>query len=90
MEGELLEKGLRAEAQRLRATVHVGKKGLTLSVIKEIELQLKKNGMVKIKFNLAGAELDELLSSVHDAKMVMKIGRTVVLRRENYAGRQTD
>ena len=44
------KKELRGIAQRLKPHVHVGKQGLTETVIKEIETALIKNGLIKIRF----------------------------------------
>ena len=44
------KKELRGIAQRLKPHVHIGKHGLTESVITEIEMALSKNGLIKIRF----------------------------------------
>ncbi|HIH90843.1 YhbY family RNA-binding protein [Ignicoccus hospitalis] len=42
-------KGLRGELSQTRETVHIGKKGVTEEVLKEIRRQLKERGFVKVK-----------------------------------------
>ena len=44
------KKELRGIAQRLKPHVHVGKNGLTDTVIQEIDTALLKNGLIKIRF----------------------------------------
>lgn len=77
--GDTLDKQSR-EIHSMKPTVHVGKRGVTDSLVNEIEIQLKKNGMVKVKFNITMA-LEELLEKIPDAAVVAKVGRTLVLRR---------
>ena len=44
------KKELRGIAQRLKPHVHVGKHGLSETVLKEIDTALTKNGLIKIRF----------------------------------------
>lgn len=77
---------LRGKAQALTATVHIGKEGVTNTVIDEITKQLKKTKLVKVKLLPAlekdrrevGSELAKVTSSV----LVEVRGRTVVLATE--------
>jgi RNA-binding protein len=77
---------LKGKAQTLPATVHIGKDGITQTVIDEITKQLKKTKLVKIKLlpalekdrKEAGSELAKVTSSV----LVEVRGRTVVLAAE--------
>ena len=77
---------LRGKAQSLPATVHIGKEGITQTVIDEIVKQLKKTKLVKVKLlpalekdrKEAGSELAKVTSSV----LVEVRGRTVVLATE--------
>jgi RNA-binding protein len=77
---------LRGRAQALPATVHIGKEGITQTIIAEITKQLKKTKLVKIKLlpalesdrKEAGLELAEATSSF----LVEVRGRTVVLATE--------
>lgn len=77
---------LRGKAQALPSTVHIGKEGITQTIIAEITKQLKKTKLVKIKLlpalekdrKEAGFELAKATSSV----LVEVRGRTVVLAAE--------
>jgi len=77
---------LRGKAQELPATIHIGKEGITQTVIDEITKQLKKTKLVKIRLlpaiekdrKEAGSELAIATSSV----LVEVRGRTVVLAIE--------
>jgi RNA-binding protein len=44
------KKDLRGIGQRLKPHVHIGKQGLSETVVKEIETALLKNGLIKIRF----------------------------------------
>jgi RNA-binding protein len=77
---------LRGKAQALPATVHIGKEGITQTIIDEIVKQLKKTKLVKVKLlpalekdrDEAGSELAKATTSV----LVEVRGRTVVLATE--------
>lgn len=43
-------KELRGIGQRLKPHIHVGKQGLSETVVKEIDTALLKNGLIKIRF----------------------------------------
>lgn len=65
----------------LKATVWIGKKGATESILDEIEQQLDVNRVVKIKW-LKNAEIDpEYISALLKADLVDVRGRTMVLSR---------
>ena len=74
---------LRGKAQSIKATVFVGKDGVTDEVIIELLRQLKKNKLVKAKL-LPSAEgdrntLGEDLAERTESSLVEVRGRTVVL-----------
>jgi len=70
------------EAERLKATVQVGKEGLGGNVISEIIEQLDSREMVKVRFNSAGRDMDMLEREMEGkARLVLKRGRTLVFRR---------
>ena len=50
------KKELRGIGQRLKPHLHIGKKGLSINVFKEIDRVLLKNGLIKIRFE-AGREV---------------------------------
>jgi RNA-binding protein len=80
---------LRTEGQSLDATVHVGKEGPTEGVEAELNAQLKRNHLVKVRIQRSavaggpgdkdaqGRELAERLG----AEMVERRGNTVLLYR---------
>ena len=77
---------LRGKAQTLKSTVHVGKDGITATVVEEIDRQLKKTKLVKVKL-LPALELDRKeaaaeLARACSATLVEVRGRTVVLASE--------
>ena len=74
---------LRGRAQSLQCTVHIGKEGMTERVIEEIERQLKKNKIVKIKL-LSSLEMDRrnaarMLAEETRSTLIEVRGFTVVL-----------
>ncbi len=77
---------LRGKAQSLPCTLHIGKDGVTDTVLEELSRQLKKNKLVKVKVLPAvederkalGRELADATSST----MIEVRGRTVVLAKE--------
>lgn len=63
--------------------MQVGKNGVTESVRKETLDQIKKNGMVKVKFNVSKEEIELFQKSIEEhATLVMKIGRTLVFKKK--------
>lgn len=53
------KKELRGIAQRLKAHVHIGKQGLGETVLKEIDVALTKNGLIKVRYVKARKESDQ-------------------------------
>ncbi len=77
---------LRGKAQSLRATVQVGKDGITQAIVDELARQLKKNKLVKVKI-LPSVEDDcrevgDSLARASSSVLVEVRGRTVVLARD--------
>lgn len=78
---------LRARAHHLNAVVQTGSKGLTESVIAEIDQALEHHELMKVK--LAGADRDDRkemaaeLAAQLKAEIVGSIGSVVILYREN-------
>lgn len=76
---------LRGQAARMEATTHVGKNGVTPSLIEEINRQLKDNKLVKIKLLKSAVELkprEEMareLAEKTKAELIEVKGNTVVL-----------
>jgi RNA-binding protein len=63
------KKELRGIAQRLKAHLHIGKQGLSETVIKEIDTALLKNGLIKIRF-----ETERSLSKTYCTEIAEKLG----------------
>jgi RNA-binding protein len=79
------DRELRADAQSLRPTVHVGRDGVTPDVVAELARQLKAREVVKVR--LLGQASDDRnalareLADKASAELVEVRGRTVVLSR---------
>lgn len=78
---------LRAECNQLTATVHVGKDGLTPSLIQSLDDALRTHELVKVALNrtvdvTAKAAAAELAKAV-DAEVIQTIGKTATLYRQN-------
>lgn len=84
------QKNLVTKAQQLKPVVQIGEQGLTQAVHQEIEAQLLKHELIKIKVNFNNKEIFsqilEALPQVHHAHLVHKIGRVIVLYREREEG----
>jgi len=66
----------------IKATVWIGKQGLTESLIGEVILQLEKRHRVKVKW-LRNADFDpRALAESTSANLVMVRGRTAVLEEQ--------
>lgn len=79
-EGRMTEKG--DAVQDIKATVWIGKQGLTESVVGEVVLQLEKRHRVKVKW-LRNADFDpRALADGASATLVMVRGRTAVLEEQ--------
>lgn len=80
------DKELRASAQSLKPTVHVGRDGVTPDVAAEIARQLKAREVVKVR--LLGPSTDDRralaneLADKASVELVEVRGRTVVLSRK--------
>ena len=79
--------GLRAEAHHLQPVVHVGKEGLTPSVINSLDDALRTRELVKIQLgrtmDVKPKEAAEALAIATRATIIQVIGRTATLYREN-------
>ncbi|MGE4348996.1 MAG: YhbY family RNA-binding protein [Candidatus Berkiella sp.] len=81
------QKTLIAKAHSLKPVVQLGQNGLTPAVHDEIDVQLLKHELIKIKLNVqdkeAFDELVRLIPEKHQAFCIQSIGRTIVLYKEN-------
>ena len=68
------KKELRGIAQRLKPHVHIGKQGLTESVLEEIDTALTKNGLVKVRFVKARLETDQAAIQQYCVDIPAKLG----------------
>lgn len=69
------KKELRGIGQRLKPHLHIGKQGLSATVLAEIETALTKNGLIKIRF-----EGDRATSKAYCAGIPEKLGCELVGR----------
>ncbi|HKK17592.1 MAG TPA: YhbY family RNA-binding protein [Opitutales bacterium] len=79
------KKKLRGMAQRLKPIVHIGKHGLTESVLAEIETALTKNGLIKIRFESDRDGVKKLCSEIPEktgSEFVGSVGKTAVFFRD--------
>jgi RNA-binding protein len=63
------KKELRGIGQRLKPHIHIGKQGLSETVVKEIDTALLKNGLIKIRF-----EADRAAIKAHSTDIPEKLG----------------
>ena len=78
---------LRAHANRLSATVHVGQQGLTGAVLHSLDDALRTRELVKVQLvkqaELGAKEAAAQLAAAVKAEVVQVIGRTVTIYRHN-------
>ena len=75
---------LKAEAQRLEPVVHIGKGGLTPTVLQSIEQALRARELIKIRFDHDRDERDVLAGKVAGstgAALIMQVGKVAVYYR---------
>ncbi|MBN3859072.1 ribosome assembly RNA-binding protein YhbY [Neisseriaceae bacterium PsAf] len=81
------KKSLKQASHHLEPVVIIGQKGLTESVLKEINVNLVAHELIKIKINHDDREqrniLAQQISDNLDAVLVQNIGKISVLWREN-------
>lgn len=78
---------LRAHANRLSATVHVGQQGLTGAVLHSLDDALRTRELVKVQLatqaGLGAKEAAAQLAGAMKAEVIQVIGRTVTVYRHN-------
>ena len=75
---------LKARAQRMKATVKVGKEGLSPKFLASLDEVLKHNELVKVKFEDHKEEKKQLspqLAEKSGSQLVTRVGNVVVLYR---------
>ncbi|GIU69553.1 MAG: RNA-binding protein [Candidatus Woesearchaeota archaeon] len=80
-------KKIKSQAKTIKASILIGKNGITDEIIKNIKNYLKNNEVIKIKFlktYIEGKNKKEValqLASKCDAKLIDLTGFTVVLKK---------
>ena len=79
---------LKAIAQRLDASIKIGKNGLTDGFLKEVDDALKRDELVKVRFVEFKEEKKELAPKIAEqtqSHLVTRVGHVAVYYRENPA-----
>jgi RNA-binding protein len=79
------KKDLRGLAQRLKPHVHIGKQGLSETVLGEIETALLKNGLIKIRFEGDRAAITQYTQDIPTklgCEYIGGVGKTGVFFRD--------
>ena len=79
------KKKLRGIGQRLKPHVHIGRQGLSETVLGEIEMALTKNGLIKIRFDAERDGIKALCAEIPEktgSEMVGCVGKTAVFFRD--------
>jgi RNA-binding protein len=77
-------RALKAQAQRLKATLEIGKGGLSPEFLAALEHALKHQELVKVKFGQfkeRKKELSPQLAEKSGSHLIMRVGNVVVLYR---------
>ncbi len=77
-------RALKAQAQRLKATLKIGKEGITPQFLAALDETLKHHELVKVKFDEfkeQKKELTPLLAEKSGSHLVTRVGNVVVLYR---------
>ena len=79
------KKELRGIGQRLKPHLHIGKQGLSETVLAEIEITLTKNGLIKIRFEAERAAIKTLCAEIPSklgCEYVGGVGKTGIFFRD--------
>src|SRR5687768_14022092 len=77
---------LKGLAQRMDASLKVGKQGLSVGFIKSLDEELSRHELVKVKFAEFKEQKKELapqISQRTSSQLVMQVGNVIVLFRRN-------
>lgn len=77
---------LKARAQLLKPTLFVGKAGLGEEFLNDLETQLRKKELVKLKFVASKDQkktLSQTLATSTKSRLIMRVGNVAVLYRKN-------
>ena len=72
-------------AQRLKPHLHIGKQGLTETVVKEVETALSKNGLIKIRFETERAFIKQYqveIAAKTKSEYIGGVGKVGIFFRE--------
>lgn len=78
------KRNFKAQAQRMKATLEVGKEGLSLKFLAALDDALKRQELVKVKFGQFKEEKKELtpqLAEKTGSQLITRVGNVVVLYR---------
>ena len=84
---------LKAQAQRLKATLKVGKEGLSPQFIAALRAELKRHELVKVKFDAFKEQKKELtprLAVESESHLITRVGNVAVLYRPKPAEDATE
>lgn len=84
---------LKARAQRMKATVKVGKEGLSPNFITALNYELETHELVKVKFDDFKEQKKELspqLAEKTGSHLVTRVGNVVVLYRPKKTGQNPE
>ena len=79
------KKELRGIGQRLKPHLHIGKKGLGVSVSKEIDIALLKNGLIKIRFEADREAIQSYCTEIPEklsCEYIGGVGKTGIFFRD--------
>ena len=79
------KKKLRGIGQRLKPHIHIGRQGLSETVLGEIEMALTKNGLIKVRFEADRDGIKSLCSEIPEktgSEFVGSVGKTAVFFRD--------
>jgi RNA-binding protein len=81
----------KAQAQRLKATLRVGKDGLSPQFLSALDLALRHQQLVKVKFDFFKEQKKELtpqLAEQSGSHLITRVGNVVVLYRAKPVGEE--
>ncbi len=76
---------LKAESQRLKPHLRVGREGVTPDFLKAVDEALGLHGLIKLKFDACKEEKKTLVPQIAEAsnaRIVLFVGNTVTLHRK--------
>ena len=83
MEKKLTKKELKGKGTELKATLHIGKDGVTDGLVEELKIQMKAHRLVKIKVLASSSdmkkEMAEELATRAGAELIEVRGNTILL-----------